>query len=90
MPALADSFPKHGLALLDYARLGPTDLLRKPATDNWMLALEEVGFLIISRGGSAGSQISAEEYSELLSKVSTEVQQGVYIWIDMQVVLGQK
>ena len=87
---LADSFPKHGLVLLDYKRLGPTDLVRKAGTDNWMLALEEVGFIIIARGGSAGSPISSKEYSDLLSKASTEVQQGVNIWIDMQVVLGQK
>lgn len=90
MPRLAESLQKHGLTLSDYCRLDPTDLTRKPATDNWMMALEEVGFIIIGRGGEAGAQISPLEYSALLNKVAIETQNGISIWIDMQVVVGRK
>ena len=55
-----------------------------------MMALEEVGFVIIGRGGEAGTQISPTEYSALLDKAAVEIQNGVCIWIDMQVVVGRK
>ena len=90
MPKLAESFQQHGLTLSDHSRLGPTDLIRKPATDNWMMALEEVGFIIIGRGGEAGAQISPTQYSALLDRAAVETQSGVCIWIDMQVVVWRK
>ena len=90
MPKLAENLVLHGLTLREYSRLGPDSLIRKPATDNWMMALEEVGFIIIGRGGEAGSESSPREYSTLLDKVAAETQNGVSIWIDMQVVVGQK
>ena len=65
-------------------------LLRKPATDNWMMALEDTRFVIIRRGGEAGRQISLEEFSTLLDKAALETQKGVCIWIDMQVVVTAK
>ncbi|MCJ1313574.1 hypothetical protein MMC25_007253 [Agyrium rufum] len=87
---LAESFPRFSLTLLDYVRLEPTDFLRKAATDNWMMALEEVGFIIVARGGEAGAQISSADYTLLLDQAMYETQRGVSIWIDMQVVLGRK
>lgn len=90
MPALHKSFPQHGLTLLDYSYVGSTNLLRKPATDNCMMALEELSFVIIGRGGEAGKEISAKEYSTLLDKAVAEVQNGVTLWIDMMVVVGRK
>lgn len=89
------SLPQHGLTLVDYSRLGCTDLLRKAATDDIMMGLEEVGFFIIGRGGEAGAQISSEEYSALLKKGrrkkgEAETQAGVALWIDMLVVVGRK
>ena len=90
MTVLDNNLTQYGLRVLDQARFGPTDLLRKPVTDNWMMALEEVGFIIIGRGGEAGSDISQKEYAELLDQVVSETQNGVSIWIDMQVVVGKK
>lgn len=84
------SLSQHGLTLVDYSRLGCTDLLRKAATDDIMMGLEEVGFFIIGREGEAGAQISSEEYSALLKKVEAETQAGVALWLDMLVVVGRK
>ena len=80
----------HGLTLGEYSRLGPDSLVRKAATDNWMMGLEDTGFSIIGRGGEAGSHSSARMYSELLDRAAVETQHGVSIWTDMQVVVGQK
>ena len=89
-PVLPDSFPPHGLKLTHFSRLGPLDTLRKPSTDNWMMALEETGTVIIRQGGKAGAQISLGEFSSLLEKVVGETQNGVNLWIDMMVVVGRK
>ncbi|MCJ1268426.1 hypothetical protein MMC22_008314 [Lobaria immixta] len=78
------------LTLVDYSHLGCTDLLRKPATDNLMMGLEEVGFVIIGRGGEAGAEISSEESSALLKKAETETQAGFALWVDKLVVVGRK
>jgi len=90
MPALSSTLLSTGLPILDDVRFGPTDLLRKPATDNWMMALEEVGFVTMGRGGEAGAQITPKDYAALLDRVVEETQKGVAIWIDMQAVIGRK
>ena len=55
-----------------------------------MMALEEVGFVILGRGGEAGGQISAKDYAALLNKVVADTQNGVALWIDMMVLVGRK
>ena len=90
MPSLPSTLSNNGLTILDHPRFGSTDLTRKAATDNWMMALEEVGFVIMGRAGEAGGEITPEDYSDLLSRVVDETRSGVAIWIDMQVVAGRK
>ena len=90
MPSLPSTLSNNGLTILDHSCFGSTDLIRKAATDNWMMALEEVGFVIMGRGGEAGGEITPEDYSDLLSRVVDETRNGVAIWIDMQVVAGRK
>ena len=55
-----------------------------------MMALEEVGFVIIGRGGEASREITPEDYSDLLSRVVDETRNGVAVWVDMQAVAGRK
>ncbi len=90
IPRLAESFSEHDLELLDQKRLRPILLTCKPASDNWMMALEEAGSVIIKRGGDAGSQISLIEYLDLLKEAEAETRMGVRLWIDMLVVVGRK
>ena len=90
MPKLAEKLQQHGLTLGDHSRFGPTDLIRKPATENWMMALEEVGFISLARRGEAGAQVSPAGYSALLDRAAVETQNVVCIWIDMQVVVLRK
>ena len=90
IPALGKSFSEHRLKVLDDTRFGPTLLACKPATENWLMALEETGSVIIKRGGDAGSQISLRDYLALLSKAEFETRDGVSQWIDIVIVVGRR
>ena len=87
---MPESLALHRLILGKQSRLGPDNLIRKPATDNQMMALAESGFSIIGQRGEAWSQLSSKENSALLDKAAVETQDGVSIWIDMQVSVGRK
>ena len=95
--AMRGTFDQFGLLVINDTKIdrwtGPDQvkhLVRKAYTDNWMMALEEVSFLIISRGGDAGTVISADDFGKLLTETTKETTNGVNIWIDLQVVVGQK
>ena len=90
MPSLPSTLSNNGLTILDHSRFGSTDLIRKAATDNLMMALEDIRFVITGQGGEAGGEITLEDYSDLLSRVVDETRIGVAIWMDMQVVTGRK
>ena len=90
IPTLAETFPAHHLHVLDNQRFGPTFLTRKPATEDWMMVLEETGSVIIGRGGEAGSVISRSEYMSLLGKAEVETRRGVSMWIDIVAVVGRR
>ena len=90
IPTLGESFQEHRLKVLDDKRFGPTLLACKPATDNWMMALEEVGSVVINRAGEAGSQISLSDYMALLNKAEIETRSGVCQWIDIVAVVGRR
>ena len=87
---MPESLSLHGLSLGEQSRLGPNNLIRKPATDNIMMGLEDTGFTVIGQGGEAGSQSSPKKYSALLDRAAVEIQNGVSIWIDMLVTVGRK
>ena len=90
IPTLGESFQEHRLKVLDDKRFGSTLLACKPATDNWMMALEEAGSVIIKRVGEAESQISLNDYMVLLDKAETETRSGVCQWIDIVAVVGRR
>ncbi len=90
IPALGESFSEHRIQVLDDKRFGPTLLACKPATENWLMALEEAGSVIIKRGGEAGSQISLNDYLALLGEAEVETRGGVSLWIDIVVVVGRR
>ena len=89
IPKLGETFLEHRFEVLDEQRFGPTLLACKPATENWLMALEEAGSVIIKRGGEAGSQMSFSDYMALLSKAEVETREGVSLWIDIVVVVGR-
>lgn len=74
---------------MEYSRFGPIDWLRKAATDNWLMALEEVGFTMIGQQGE-DFVVSAKEYAGLLQRAAAETRDGASIWVDMQVVVAQR
>ena len=51
--------------------------------------LEEVGFIVNKRGGEARGHLSLAKFSALLDKAAIQTQNGVCIWVDMQVVVGK-
>ena len=77
-----------GLATLDAFRLPISDDLRKPSTDNFVMALEEVGRLASSRDPTLLG--TSEEWMALFHDLLEEVGRGVAISMDMVVALGQK
>ena len=90
IPKLGETFSAQRLEVLDDKRFGPNLLACKPATENWLMALEEAGSVIINRGGEAGSHISFSDYMALLSKAEGETRGGVSLWIDIVAVVGRR
>ncbi|KAL9108138.1 MAG: hypothetical protein Q9227_007115 [Pyrenula ochraceoflavens] len=77
----------HGLTALDSIRLPCSDDLRKPSTDNFVMALEEIGRLASNRNpGLLGTPL---EWEELFHGLIGDVGCGVTISMDMVVALGQ-
>ncbi|KAL9585522.1 MAG: hypothetical protein Q9212_001475 [Teloschistes hypoglaucus] len=89
MRTLNDHIAWSGLDVMEYSRFGPIDWLRKAATDNWLMGLEEVGFTIIGQQGE-DLLISAKEYAGLLQHAAAETRDSASIWMDMQVVLARR
>ncbi|KAL9117422.1 MAG: hypothetical protein Q9187_006041 [Circinaria calcarea] len=87
---LASIFTAHGLALLDSSRLPISNDLRKASTDDWLSGLEDIGYVVTSRGGIANPLGTLKEFRELFNKMVKETQQGVSISMDMIVVVGRK
>ena len=77
-------FAEHGLAVVDTRRLHiPTALLRA-STDNSMVIGEE----LLPHCEAMG--LNRSEYRELLQRVTSETQGGVFISNDMTVVVGRR
>lgn len=74
--------------IIGYRRFGPKDKVRKASTDNWMMALEETMFVILSRSSETGE--AKERFGNLLQKTIEETQAGVGMWIDWLTVVGVK
>lgn len=92
--ALAARLRGKGMIVRDNVRYSdPLQLepfLRTPYTTNWMRALADVTFLMIGRGGATGDIISAEDFATLMNKMTAEVEKGVHLWIDIDMVVAQK
>ena len=78
----------HGLVTLDTFRLQISDDLRKPSTDNFVMALEEIGRKASNR--SPRLLGVPQEWEELFCGLIEEVGRGVTVSMDMMVTLGQK
>ena len=76
--------------ILDRSPGSSNNHLRKAATDNWMMNLEESGRVITQRGGPVAMTMTPEEWHKLLGEAVGEAQQGVNLWIDFIVVVGRK
>ncbi|KAI4124251.1 MAG: hypothetical protein LQ338_004909 [Usnochroma carphineum] len=86
-PILRD---KHNLEIIAAHRYGPTDKLRKPATDDWLMAIDQMCCTVMRRGGEVGELVDPGTYIELMKGVEQEVIQGVMVWIDLMVVVARK
>ena len=69
-------------------RFGPKNKIRKAATDDWMMALEETMFVMLSRGSE--SEDAKRQFADLLKKTVEETKDGVGMWIDWLIVVGVK
>ena len=81
-------FRAHQLTVLDSFRRSMRDDLRKPWTDNFMVALDEVGQLAAER--DPGLVGTLEEWQELFRGLVEETARGLTIDIDMVSALGRK
>ncbi|KAL8807715.1 MAG: hypothetical protein Q9182_000526 [Xanthomendoza sp. 2 TL-2023] len=85
LPSLLE---KVGIFTLQKHRFSsPSSKLRKAATDNWMMALEETMFVILNRGGEEGEK---ERFRKLLAETVEDTKAGVGMWIDFLSVMGRK
>lgn len=69
-------------------RFGPRDKVRKAATDDWMMVLEETMFVILNRRSE--SEDAKHRFTDLLKKTVEETKDGVGMWIDWLIVVGVK
>ncbi|KAL8766226.1 MAG: hypothetical protein Q9194_006328 [Teloschistes cf. exilis] len=77
-----------GISTLQTQRFSyPSSKLRKAATDNWMMALEETMYVILNRGGEEGEK---ERFRNLLAETVEDTKAGVGMWIDFLSVIGRK
>lgn len=77
-----------GISTLQTQRFSyPSSKLRKAATDNWVMALEETMFVILNRGGEEGEK---ERFRNLLAETVEDTKAGVRMWIDFLSVIGRK
>ena len=65
-------------------------LLRKVCTENCAMAVEDTCRVLIGRGGPGASVATVQEFRDILHKTAEEMQQGVKLWWDFQVVVGRK
>ncbi|KAL8825947.1 MAG: hypothetical protein Q9191_004101 [Dirinaria sp. TL-2023a] len=85
---LSDRLSEQGLRVTESKRFGPMDKVRKAATDDWMVALEETMFVILNR--SSESEDAKRRFADLLKKTVEETKGGVGMWIDWLIVVGVK
>ena len=78
---------KHGLITLDSFRAPISDDLRKPSTDNFVMALEEIGRLASERAPELLG--TPREWEELFHGLIEDVGRGVTVSMDMVVALGR-
>lgn len=77
----------HGLVTLDNSRLPISNDLRKPSTDDFVMALEEIGRLASNRDSELVG--TPQEWEASFHGLVEEVGRGVTISMDMVAVLGK-
>ncbi|KAL8817545.1 MAG: hypothetical protein Q9223_003647 [Gallowayella weberi] len=88
LSTLPSLLKKVGISTLQTQRFSyPSSKLRKAATDNWMMALEETMFVILNRSGEEDEK---ERFRKLLTETVEETKAGVGMWIDFLSVIGRK
>ncbi|KAL8929696.1 MAG: hypothetical protein Q9172_000375 [Xanthocarpia lactea] len=80
----------HGLEIVAAHRYGPTNKLRKPATDGWTMGFDEFFCNMMRRDEDIAKQVEPENYCALMEGVADELMHGVTIWCDLMVVVAQK
>lgn len=82
---LPDIFSQKGLDVVESFRLPINNALWHMSTDNFMMGLEDLGFVV-----SEDVLGPREQYREAFNKAVVETRKGVSISMDMAVVVGRK
>lgn len=86
--SLADVFVSNQLEVIDSFRLPITDHLRRASTDNFIMALEEIGSIASAKNVDLLG--TPENFRELWKRAVMETERGVSIGMDMVVIVGRK
>ncbi|KAF7856040.1 hypothetical protein EAF04_009996 [Stromatinia cepivora] len=81
---LAEIYTQQGLKVVDSFRLPRSDELRHISTDNFLMGLEDLGYVVSEK--ALGNR---KEYRQALNKAVLETRKGVSISMDMVVVVCQ-
>ncbi|KAL8715485.1 MAG: hypothetical protein Q9220_000820 [cf. Caloplaca sp. 1 TL-2023] len=80
----------HNLSILAAHRYEATKKLMKPATDDWITALDQQLCNVVRRRGEAAHLVEEAGYKELVEGMAGEIKAGVSFWVDIVVVVGRK
>jgi len=86
--SLADIFASNRLEVIESFRLPLSDNLRRASTDNFIMALEEIGAIASAKDVELLG--TWDDYRALWKRALMETERGVSIGMDMVVIVGRK